>query len=185
MKRAVSFTSMAAAVLLAFAMPLYAVKTVDMPKNFGSDEWVAGHWQEAVGYLKYMVKDDVRKQMLNLPDVDRMTAWESVWKAKDPSGGSLADQREAQFFERIRYANENFGTILQPGWLTQMGETWIRLGKPDWREHYTMRGPGRNVEVWNYMNPRDLYLVFLDRSGLGDWELLNYSSMIDEVYLYN
>jgi GWxTD domain-containing protein len=184
MKRYGIFCTALIAVLLTVAMPAYAVKTVDMPENFGSDEWVAGHWEEAVGYLKYMAKDDVRGEFLNLPAMDRMEAWDAFWMGQGPNDKSMMQERRRKFFERIRYANDNFATILQPGWLTEMGETWIRLGKPDIREKYPMRAGGREIEVWNYMNPRDLYLVFLDRSGVGDFELLNYSDMIDEVYLY-
>jgi len=184
MKRSGFFTGLFALLLLAAALPLHAVKQVEMPENFGSDEWVAVHWEEAVEYLKYMTKDDVRQEMLKLPAVERMAAWENFWKGRDAGDEAIVKERREQFFGRVRYANENFGTILQPGWLTEMGETWIRLGKPDWRDRYPMRGSGRDLEVWNYMNPRDTYLVFIDRSGLGDYALLNYSDMIDEVYLY-
>ena len=185
MKRTGMFTGLFLATLLIAAMPVYAVKTVEMPKNFGTDAWAANHWTEAVHYLKYLAKKDVRKKMLNVPASERIDAWDSFWKANDPNKGKTMKERREQYFERIRYANENFATILQPGWLTEMGEAWIRLGKPDWSDDYTMRAGGRDIVVWNYMNPRDTYLVFLDRDGVGDYELLNYSDMIDEVYLYN
>ncbi len=169
-------------VLLTAALPLHAVKKVEMPDDFGSGLWAVNNWNEAVNYLKYLAKDEVREELAALPAGERLDAWRGFWTPHKPA---LSSNRREQYFQRIRYANENFGSILLPGWKTDMGETWIRLGTPDWREKYTMRGAGRDMEVWNYISPRDTYLVFVDRTGLGDFDLLNYSAMIDEVYFYN
>ena len=175
-------TTLCMAVLLTVALPLYAVKEVKMPDDFGTTDWAVSNWSEAVGYLKYLAKDEVREELVALPVGERLEAWREFWNGSKPA---LGKERQEQYFQRIRYANEHFGSRLLPGWKTDMGETWIRLGKPEWREKYTMRGAGRDMEVWNYMNPRDTYLVFVDRTGLGDYDLLNYGTMIDEVYFYN
>ncbi len=170
------------ALLLVVALPLHAVKQAEMPEDFGSDQWAVGNWSEAVEYLKYMAKDKVRKELVALPAAERLDSWQEFWNESAPTMGA---ERREQYFQRIRHANENFGTILQPGWKTEMGETWIRLGAPQWRDKYALRSGGRDLEVWNYMGSRDTYLVFVDRTGLGDYDLLNYSTMIDEVYFYN
>ena len=168
--------------LLAVALPLHAVKQVEMPEDFGTSKWAVDNWSEAVGYLKYIAKDKACKELSALPSAERHDAWQEYWNTFEPTMG---DELRVQFFLRIRYANENFGTILKPGWKTEMGETWIRLGAPQWRDTYALRSGGRDLEVWNYMGSRDTYLVFVDRTGLGDYDLLNYSTMIDEVYFYN
>ncbi len=175
-------TTLCMAVLLTVALPLHATKKVEMPDDFGSDLWAVSNWSEAVGYLKYLAKDRVREELVALPTGERLAAWREFWTPHRPDKGI---NRREQYFQRVRYANEHLGSNLLPGWKTDMGETWIRLGAPDWREKYTMRGPGRDMEVWNYISPRDTYLVFMDRTGLGDFDLLNYGEMIDEVYFYN
>lgn len=176
------FATLCLTLLLAVALPLHAVKEVEMPADFGSGGWAMSNWNDAAGYLKYIAKDEVREELAALPVGERLDAWRELWTAFEPA---MDSEHREQYFQRIRYANEHFGTILQPGWKTEMGETWIRLGQPDWRDRYTMRSGGRDLEVWNYMDSRDTYLVFVDRTGLGDYNLLNYSTMIDEVYFYN
>ncbi len=161
---------------------LWARKKIEMPDNFGTNEWAAANYKEAVGYLKYIAKNDVRQELLSVPENLRLEAWEEFWKERDPVSSTSENEFRDQYFDRIRYANEKFGAILQPGWLTDQGEVWIRLGEPNSIEKFTMRAGGNDLEVWNYWVPRDVYLVFLDRAGVGDFYLLNSSDMLDEVF---
>ncbi|HLA40867.1 MAG TPA: GWxTD domain-containing protein [Candidatus Glassbacteria bacterium] len=170
-------------IMLIAAVPARAVKQVEMPNNFGADDWAVNNWEEAVGYLKFLANDDTRKEMLKLQESDRIAAWDEFWKARDPEKKKADNVFRSTYFARVRYANENFGSILRPGWLTDRGETWIRLGEPRMLDKYPMSSGSRSLEVWNYWFPRDTYLVFLDRSGVGDYDLLNYGDMIDEVYI--
>lgn len=174
--------TLCAVMLLTVALPLQAVKEVEMPEDFGSSQWAVSHWSQAVGYLEYIAGDELRSELATLPGQERPDAWQEFWNAYKPTMGN---ERSEQYFQRISFANEHFGSILLPGWKTEMGETWIRLGPPDWRDRHAMRGGGRDMEVWNYMGSRDAYLVFIDRTGVGDYDLLNYSVMLDEVYFYN
>ena len=153
-----------------------------MPDNFGTNDWAVANYTEAVGYLKYLADNDVRQKLLSVPENLRLEAWEEFWKGYDPVSSTPENEFRDQYFARIRYANENFNTILQPGWLTDMGEVWIRLGEPNTIEKFTMRASGNDIQVWNYWVPRDVYLVFLDRTGVGDFYLLNTSEMLDEVF---
>ena len=161
---------------------LQARKKVVMPDNFGTSEWAATNYKDAVGCLKYLADNDVRQELFSAPEHKKFEAWEEFWKERDPLSSTSENEFRDQYFARIRYANENFGTILQPGWLTDRGEVWIRLGEPNYIEKFTMRASGNDLEVWNYWVPRDVYLVFLDRTGVGDFYLLNTSEMLDEVY---
>lgn len=171
-------------IVLSFVLTgfLWARKKVEMPENFGTNEWAVANYKEAVGYIKYIAKNEVRQQLLSVPENLRLEAWEEFWKGHDPLSSTPENEFRDQYFARIRYANDNFGTILQPGWLTERGEVWIRLGEPKNIEKFTMRAGGNNLEVWNYWAPRDVYLVFMDRSGVGDFYLLNPGEMLDEVF---
>jgi len=161
---------------------LWARKKVEMPENFGTNEWAVAHYKEAVGYLKYLAGNDLRQELLSVPERLKLEAWEEFWIKHDPVSSTPEKEFRNQYFARIRHANEKFGTILQPGWLTDRGEVWIRLGEPNTIEKFTMRAGGRDLEIWNYWVPRDVYLVFLDRAGVGDFYLLNPSDMLDEVF---
>ena len=176
-------TGLSVIMSLVLTASLWAVKRVDMPDNFGKDDWAVSHYKEAVGYLKYMANNQTIQKLVSVPDNLRQAAWDDFWKSFDPAKKISADEYEEAYFARVRYANENFASILQPGWLTDRGEAYIRLGEPTTREKFTMRAGGHDIEVWNYMLPRDIYLVFVDRTGVGDFDLLNTGDMLDEVYL--
>ena len=88
----------------------------------------------------------------------------------------------SHYFERIKYANDNFSSHWRPGWLSDRGEVYIKLGKPTDIEKFPFRREGRDVDVWEYWSRGGLDLIFYDRTGLGDYELLNRADLTDYVY---
>ena len=170
--------------LLLAAVSLWARKQPEMPENFGTDEWAVAHYQEAVGYLKYLTDNKDRQKLLSVPEKLRLEAWGEFWNKLDPVSISPENEYRDAYFARIEHANLNYGTILLPGWLTDRGETYVRLGPPNSIERFTMRAGGKDLEVWSYWTPREVNLVFLDRTGVGDFYLLNPGDMIDQVFIY-
>jgi len=179
--RALKVGFLAGFVLMA-AASLWAKKMPEMPENFGQTDWAMANYKEAVGYLKYLTDGKTRKKMLAVPEDKRLETWENFWKKLDPVSATPENEMRIQYFARIRYANENFGTLLEPGWLTDRGEAYIRLGPPMIIDKYTMRSAGRDLEIWDYWTARNLYLFFLDRTGVGDFYLLNPEDMLEEVF---
>ncbi|HUU26351.1 MAG TPA: GWxTD domain-containing protein [archaeon] len=169
---------------LIMASSLWARKNVEIPANFGKDDWSVTHWEDAVRYLKYIADNNTRQKLLSVPESLRQEAWDEFWKKHDPVSSTPANEFRDQYFARVKYANENYGTNLRDGWLNDMGEVYIRMGQPMRTEKFTMRASGRDLEVWEYWTNYDVQLVFLDRSGLGDFDLLNPAEMIDQVYIY-
>jgi GWxTD domain-containing protein len=168
--------------LLILAVPLRARKTVEMPDNFGRDDWAVSHWEEAVGYLKYVGDKEDRQKMLSVPENLRLEAWEEFWKKFDPVSTTPANEFRDEYFARIRQANDNFASILRPGWLTDRGEVYIRMGAPRNVEKFNTRAGGRDIEVWEYWISYDVTLVFMDTRGGGDMDLLNPSVMVEWVF---
>lgn len=167
------------------AMPVTAAEKTSPPDNFGTAEWAAGHWQKAVHYLKYVSEDDQRKKLRSVPEHLREQAWNEFWKEADPLKSTDRNEYRQTYFERIAYANEHYETSLRDGWLSDQGEAYIRLGPPKVVDKLTMRAGGRDIHVWEYPTTHGLDLVFYDRTGVGDFRLLNPTDMIDEVRLYN
>ncbi len=173
------------ALLIAVAVPAWAVKTVEMPENFGTDQWAMSHYRDAVDYLKYITKKDVQQRLLAVPENLRQQAWDEFWAPYDPVKKTPDNEFKTEYFKRIRYANENYGSILQPGWLTDRGEAYVRMGPPSDIERYTMRSGGHDMEIWVYINTsHQVNLFFVDRTGVGDFYLLNPTDMIEESYIY-
>ena len=172
------------ALLLLSTAAFGARKQPEMPENFGTQEWAVANYEEAVSYLKYLTEKNDRQELLSVPQNLRLETWQEFWKKLDPVSSTPENEYRDAYFERIRHANLDYGTILQPGWLTDMGETYIRLGPPMNIERFTMRSQGKDIEVWNYWAPREVNLVLLDQTGVGDFRLLNPGEMIDQVYIY-
>lgn len=176
-------TILSLALLFAAGADLHAArKYVEMPDNFGETGWAVQHWEKAVDYLKYVTDDDTRKELRSVPGRQRAEAWDSFWKGLDPVEGTSSNEMRKAYFERVRHANETFPTLLQEGWQTDMGEVYIRLGEPRQVDRYNMRASGNDIQVWSYWSPYAIDLVFYDETGLGDFYLLNYGSMVDRVY---
>jgi GWxTD domain-containing protein len=161
---------------------LYAVKIPDMPDNFGSDEWAVEHWNQAVGYLKYITTDEQRQKLGSVPENLRKEAWDEFWKGEDPVPSTPENEFKNTYFARIRYANEHYGTNLWTGWLSDRGEVYIRLGPPEDTEVFRMQANGRDIEVWHYWIPDDVSLYFVDQTGFGDFVLENPQVMLREAF---
>jgi GWxTD domain-containing protein len=181
--RALKFTLPAVFSLL-LAAPVFAAKTMPMPQDFGTTNWAVANWSQAVGYLKYITEKKVQAKLLTVPEGLRTAAWNELWKEVDPVKTEPADKYRDGYFARIRYANDHYSTDLWYGWLSDRGETYIRLGAPQDIEKYTMRSNGRDMEIWQYWYPHQVNLFFVDQTGVGDLYLLNPQDMIGEAYIY-
>jgi len=101
---------------------------------------------------------------------ERKRLWLQFWKKRDPYPETPENEFLIEFFDRVRYANENFSST-QPGWKTDRGRIYIRRGPPDQVETRPFSAEGPAYEVWYYFQP-NLTFVFVDRMGLGDYELV-------------
>jgi len=52
------------------------------------------------------------------------------WRQHDPSPDTEENEYRDQYYERVAYANEHFGSG-KPGWMTDRGRIYIKFGKPD------------------------------------------------------
>lgn len=100
---------------------------------------------------------------------DRSAAWAKFWEERDPTPGTAENEFKQSFFERVRYANENYG-VMEAGWRSDRGRIYIKYGTPDEVESRPSRLDGLAVEVWSYLD-LGLRFVFVDYDGFGRYEL--------------
>jgi GWxTD domain-containing protein len=106
----------------------------------------------------------------------------NFWVARDPSPGTLRNERRESFYSAIDYANRTYregGRKAVPGWKSDRGRIYARNGKPD--EIYQKQQEGRAppYQVWRYASGKGLYYLFADRTGFGAFTLI-YSNDIRE-----
>jgi len=97
-----------------------------------------------------------------------------VWGRRNPTPGSATNQAMTDFYRQVAYANSAFhqgrvGTM--PGWRTDRGRIYLRHGRPDEMLQRPVASP-RPFEAWKYTRDRGYWYVFVDRNGMGDYELI-------------
>lgn len=103
------------------------------------------------------------------PPVERKEAWVRFWKRRDPTPDTEENEFKDEFFQRVRYANENF-SVLEPGYRSDRGRVYIQYGPPDTIDQHPQNIDGPPYEIWIYdrLNRR---FVFVDYDGFGRYEL--------------
>jgi GWxTD domain-containing protein len=102
----------------------------------------------------YLVSDDERKAFLRLTtDAAREQFIQEFWDARNPLRGSGRNLAKDEHYQRLDYVNQNFGWESNtPGWKTDMGRTYILLGKPVSRAPFKGYGQICPLELWFYRN---------------------------------
>jgi GWxTD domain-containing protein len=143
-----------------------------------SDQWMVANFDEVLMFLEYIGTRAELDSLRNGAPADRRRAWEQFWARRDPLPATPANEYRDDFFQRVRYATEQFSEVGgQPGWRTDRGEVYIVMGPPSFaQERYIGRSEfsGRpNAWEWLYESAPGgrLVLVFLDRTGFGRFEL--------------
>ncbi len=143
-----------------------------------SDQWMVSNFEEVLRFLEFIGTREEIDSLRNGSPQDRRRLWEDFWARRDPLPATPANEFRDEFFERVRYAVEQFSEAGgQPGWNTDRGRVYIVLGPPSFAEE---RYIGRTEYVgrpngweWMYENAPGgrLVLLFLDRGGFGRYEL--------------
>ncbi|MFB3908489.1 MAG: GWxTD domain-containing protein [Candidatus Eisenbacteria bacterium] len=147
-------------------------KTASRTARFEMDESMVSLVQnpaESISMIRYIATGDEIAELEAAPPEDRDRVWKEFWKRRDPSPETPENEFEDEFFARVRYANENFTSII-PGWKTDRGMIYIQYGPPDQVESYPHQIDGPPMEIWIYNSIRRRF-VFIDYDGFGRYEL--------------
>jgi GWxTD domain-containing protein len=111
------------------------------------------------------------------------------WDLRDTDPDTEENEYRTAYYERFAYVNEHY-TSGRPGYLTDRGRIYLIHGKPDEIESHPSGGSyvmpsyqgGDTItaypfEIWFYRHVADvgsgIELEFVDRSGSGDYRLVN------------
>ena len=143
-----------------------------------SDQWMVTNINEVIEFLRYIAYQDELNALKDGTPQERRAAWETFWSRRDLLPATEANEFRDRFFERVRYATDNFKEPGLMGWKSRRGEVYIVLGAPD---HMLERWVGSNVDPngppnaqeWIYDNLPGgrVGLLFIDRGMFGRFEL--------------
>lgn len=148
----------------------------DLPDRYR--DWI-------VEEVSWIITDPEREVFLRLDsDQKRNRFIEAFWEQRDPTPGTPRNEYIPIHYERLDYANRQFGRAAPgPGWRSDMGRIYILLGEPQTRNRFDNDSTVYPVEVWFYqMDPRlgvptFFYVVFFREQGMGEYKL--YSPVSD------
>ena len=99
----------------------------------------------------------------------------NFWAGRDPTPGTPKNEAREAFYARIAEADRRFTDEQQssrPGWRSDMGRIFIRNGEATETLRRSQMGLAPPYQVWRYSRARDLWYIFVDRTGFGSYEVV-------------
>ncbi|MCI0696399.1 GWxTD domain-containing protein [candidate division KSB1 bacterium] len=128
--------------------------------------------------LRYIVKGAEYKRIAEADAAARDSLLAEFWRQRDPDPVTPANQLREEFYRRVAFSDMRFaaagksGAKTPAGWETDRGRIYIKYGPPKEVHHQMAEQGSPPYEIWFYPN-LDLYFVFRDKTGSGDYELVN------------
>jgi GWxTD domain-containing protein len=133
--------------------------------------------------------DEARAPLDYIAETRELSAWSKdlspeakrrflarFWSQRDPTPGSVKNERRESFYAGIAYANKAFkegGRRPQSGWSSDRGRIYAKNGAPDEVFQRQQEGRAPPYQVWSYAKGKGYYYIFADRSGFGAYTLIH------------
>ena len=75
-----------------------------------------------------------------------------------------------EYFSRVNFANREFSSFNDDGWLSDRGRILLKFGFPDDVERHPFELDSVPYVIWRYYGIRRIFL-FWDQNGFGDYRL--------------
>jgi len=125
--------------------------------------------------LIYIQDQDERGVYEGLSLAGKRNYMREFWDKRDPTEGTPENEYRQAFYALFAEANRRFresGAGDTPGWRTDRGRIFLKLGEPEEVLSRPSQGMTPPYEVWKYTRPRMLKYVFLDLTGLSSFQLI-------------
>uniref|UniRef100_A0A7C4CAL9 GWxTD domain-containing protein n=1 Tax=candidate division WOR-3 bacterium TaxID=2052148 RepID=A0A7C4CAL9_UNCW3 len=127
--------------------------------------WDDSAYKSRVDQLVYVAAPDEIRRLRSLPRVERERAWREFWQSRDSNPSTTRNEAEEEYFERIRFAEENFRAG-DNGYRSDRGSVYVRYGPPDQIEARPFEIDRPAEQVWSYYST-GMHFRFVDRFGSG------------------
>lgn len=134
-----------------------------------SSSWVVTNFEDMLSLLRYFPPSAALDSLRKAQPADRGARWKAFWKSSDPNSATPSNEALDQYVRRVAMANARFRDEGIPGWRTDRGEVFIRLGEPDEVFDASPQSEGRLIR-WGYTQYQ-LAIYFLDETGFGRYRL--------------
>jgi GWxTD domain-containing protein len=124
--------------------------------------------------LRYIVKGADYKQIIEADEATRDSLVAAFWRQRDPEPAMSRNHLREEFYRRVAFAQMRFAAAGsgKAGWETDRGRIYIKYGPPREVHHQFAEQGATPYEIWLYPD-LDLHFIFRDKTGAGDFELVN------------
>jgi len=137
----------------------------------------------AAGPLLYIATQDDHLNLYKDLSVDaKRNFLTQFWASRDPTPGAQQNEYRERFYAAVAYANQAFkegGRRTVPGWRTDRGRIYAKYGPYDEILQRIAQGRAPTYEVWRYTQQKDRYFIFIDKSNLGDYQLIETNDLTE------
>ncbi len=133
--------------------------------------------------LMYLMQDGERGVYENLTVEGKRRYLSEFWRRRDPTPQTPDNPLRDVYYRGVRQANSLFregGAAQIPGWRTDRGRIFLKHGEPNDALRRPMASP-RPFEVWVFTQNRRVWFVFMDRTGLGHYELIGTNDLTERA----
>ncbi len=123
----------------------------------------------AIQQMKYIATTEEIRKLEDAFPSDKERLFIEFWNDKFEVQGQLTNGKLIEYYQRVSYANENFGNA-RAGWETDRGQIWIIYGAPSEVERYDTNDQTAPYEIWIYPQLNKRFL-FRDEYGFGEYRL--------------
>lgn len=129
------------------------------------------YYKEVLAVLSYIATYEELDSLKKAKGEELERIWKNFWKRRDPTPETPQNEYEEEFWRRVEYADEHFSSGLKPGYKSDRGIVYIKLGPPDEIERHPFDLEAPAYEIWYYYN-LNYKFIFMDKKGVGDYELV-------------
>jgi GWxTD domain-containing protein len=120
--------------------------------------------------IEYVATPEELQEAEQAPDDSLAAVWTRFWERRDPDPGTPVNEALVLFETRVETASRRYG-VMEPGWQSDQGRIYIRLGEPDRVETIAADAYRAAGEIWYYYGRHATY-VFQDVDGFGRLRLV-------------
>lgn len=124
----------------------------------------------AISQMIYILSSDSLDYYINQDLKTQQIFFKRFWQMRDPNPSTAENELMDEYYTRINYANNNYGSFGLDGWNTDRGRIFIKFGDPDEIDRHPFEIDTKPYIVWRYYSLRKEF-VFQDYTGFGDYRL--------------
>ncbi|HEQ99861.1 MAG TPA: GWxTD domain-containing protein [candidate division Zixibacteria bacterium] len=152
-------------------------ETFEMAPAVPEEQFTEEDAVEMEKILRFLATKEEKEQYKNADLEGKKDVIKTFWGRRDPTPDTRYNEFKETIFRRFQYANEKYSVNLidkSDGWKTDRGRIYIKYGEPDEIERRPSSMELEPFERWiyyNYPQQGQIYFIFVDESGYGNFEL--------------